>query len=65
VTPKRPRLPLRAAHAIDQFTVASAAAELRHISAQGVIDDRHGLIYTKNSDEALFPMALLGRTLQP
>ncbi|MFJ5488446.1 alpha/beta hydrolase [Hansschlegelia beijingensis] len=50
--------------AIEQLKAAGAAAELLHLPDHGVRGNGHGLIYEKNSDEALAPvLAWLDRTL--
>lgn len=42
--------------AIDQLRAAGAAAEVLHLPDHGVFGNGHGLIYEKNSDQALAPI---------
>jgi hypothetical protein len=40
----------------DFLNVAGASAELLHLPEHGVFGNGHGLIYEKNSDDALAPV---------
>ena len=41
---------------VERLTAGGAAAELLHLPDHGVRGNGHGLIYEKNSDEALRPV---------
>ena len=42
--------------AVEQLKVAGSHAELLHLPDHGVFGNGHGLIYEKNSDDALVPV---------